>query len=199
MKKSLVIASSVLLFSACSQIPPEAYTNRGDPENLLDLSTEIVNMSLNSPGALARLSDTLAEDPPSRAELSCARGEKLCTEARKVFDKHGVPVQVGGHGNGATLVYERVLARDCENRYIDNSINPYNLNHPTFGCSVRANMVQQVSDKRQFASPNLLDFQDAEKATQTYRNYLKPTTQGQVSGWTLRTAAGGGASTGSFK
>lgn len=57
---------------------------------------------------------------------------------------------------------------------MDNSINPYNLNHRTFGCSTAVNMVQMVGDKRQFTSPALLDFRDGENAVQDYETYLKP-------------------------
>ncbi len=197
---SLIIAGSLLALSACSEIPKQAYFNRGDPENLLDLSSEIVSMNLNSQASLSRIAEAVSEDPPSRVELNCPRNEKLCTQARNIFDQHGIPVQMTGGGSDVAMIYERVVARDCENRYIDNSINPYNLNYPTLGCSITANMVQQVSDKRQFASPNLLDFQDGDKAVQTYRSYLKPTQVSQgATGWTLRSAAGSGAATGSFK
>ena len=57
-------------------------------------------------------------------------------------------------------------ARDCENRYIDDTINPYNLNHPTFGCSISVNMVQMVTDKREFTNPSLMDYPDANKMRQ---------------------------------
>ena len=73
-----------------------------------------------------------------------------------------------------TLVYERVLARDCENRYMENTVNPYNLNYPTFGCSNASNMVQMVTDKRQFTSPALLEMQDAERVERVMDGYRKP-------------------------
>ncbi len=194
------ILSCAGLLAACSEIPPSAYYDRGAPENLLDSSSEVVNMSLSSRNVLAQLADTLAQDPPSRAELNCGRGDAMCSEARNLFDQHGVPVEITGAGDGVTLIYERVVARDCEQRYIDNSINPYNLHPPTFGCSISANMVQMVSDKRQFLSPSLLDFHDGAKAAQSYGNYLKPTTTTQGSGgWAVRSSTGSGSATGSFK
>ena len=51
MKKrcSLFAAScSLLALSACSQIPGKAYYNRGDPENLIDVSAETVTIGLAS-------------------------------------------------------------------------------------------------------------------------------------------------------
>ncbi len=166
--------SFLLLLTACSEIPSATYFNRGDPENLLDVSSEVVNLNLTSASSLGELSNMVSQDPPTRAELNCNSSDGLCMEARQVFEQYNIPVQSGGAGSGVTLVYERVVARDCENRYIDNSVNPYNLHPPTFGCSITGNMVQMVSDKRQFTNPNLLDFQDGEKAVQTYRGYLKP-------------------------
>ena len=164
-----------LLVAACSQVPQEAYFNRGSPESLLDASSEVVNIALTGQDSVAELADWINQDQPSRAELVCLESDPVCKKARAVFDQFGVQVQyTAAADSSATLIYERVLARDCENRFIDNSINPYNLNYPTFGCSVAANMVQMVSDKRQFTSPALLDYHDGEKAVQAYGKYMNP-------------------------
>lgn len=175
MKKiSLAIALS-LFFTACSTIPQEAYFNRGAPETLLDVSSEVVNLSVASDSALNELSDWLNKDQPSRAELYCLDSDPRCAAAQEVLDLYGVQTTyVAAADNTVSLVYERVLARDCENRFIDNHVNPYNLNHPTFGCSISANMVQMVSDKHQFVRPNLLDPADADKAVRSYQHYLNP-------------------------
>ena len=60
---------------------------------------------------------------------------------------------------------------------MNNSINPYNLNHPTFGCSIASNMVQMVSDKGQFVSPELTGFGDGNKAVQAYGTYIEGDSQ----------------------
>ena len=175
MKKTFGIACSVLLLSGCSTMPPEAYFERGTPESLLDVSSEVVNLSIETEFALDELTNWINQDQPSRAELYCVESDMRCSAAQEVLDLFGVPsMYVPSGENMVSLVYERVLARDCENRYIDNSINPYNLNHPTFGCSVAVNMVQMVSDKHQFVRPSLLDYQDAVKGIQVYENYLEP-------------------------
>jgi type IV pilus biogenesis protein CpaD/CtpE len=176
MKKLFPIALLLLSFSACSQIPKEAYYNRGAPESLLDASSEVVNVDLRSRSSVDELAQWINRDQPSRAELHCDPEERLCHKAKRVLEQFSVPVTQGNDGDGSSvaLLYDRILARDCENRYIDNHINPYELNHPTFGCSVASNIVQMVSDKRQFTSPALMDDASAEKAVQGVEDYRTP-------------------------
>ena len=167
---SLLLLSTV----ACSQVPTEAYYNRGTPESLLDVSSDVVNVNLSGFGDLDELTRWVERDQPSRAELHCVQGDPLCNQAQNVLGQYGVPVQFTSAGdNNVTLIYEKVSARDCDPHYINNAINPYNLNHPTFGCSVAANMVQMVSDKEQFTNPGLLDPVDAQKAVGALQNYYK--------------------------
>jgi hypothetical protein len=189
MKKALAATVSVIcLLAACSEIPGKAYFNRGDPENLLDVSSEVVTLGQ---GQISQLSNMIVQDPPARAELGCSASDSLCTQAKKILDKHNIPAQYTGNGSGVTLVYERIMARDCENRFIDNSINPYNMNHPTFGCSITGNMVQMVSDKRQFVNPSLLDLADGEKTVQVYRAYEKPVSPNSSTNWTTGSSTAG--------
>lgn len=176
MARSVLCVLGLLVLANCSNIPPQAYFAHGSPESLLDVSSEVVNLPVNSETALDELTNWINQDQPSRAELYCMESDVRCSAAQEVLDLYGVPsLYVPSSDNMIALVYERVLARDCENRYIDNHINPYHLNHPTFGCSMAANMVQMVSDKQQFVRPNLMDSAEARKGVQTYRNYLKPT------------------------
>jgi hypothetical protein len=170
--------------------PADAYLNPGDPERQIDVSSERVTMNLGSRSALGDLSRTLRQDPPTRAELNCSGREALCAEARTLFANRGIPAEFKGNGDSVTLVYERIVARDCENRYIDNTQNPYNLHPPTFGCSVRANLVQMIGDKQQVVNPSLMDPQDGEKAAQNYGRYQKapaPAVGQQQGGSILRT------------
>lgn len=161
---------------ACSKLPPEAHFARGAPESLLDVSSEVVNLSVGSEASVDELAEWIQQDQPTRAELYCPESSDQCVAAQEALDLYGVPtLYVASVENVASLVYERVLARDCENRYIDNHINPYNLNHPTLGCSVAANMVQMVSDKHQFVRPNLMEPAESYKAVQTYHTYLEKT------------------------
>jgi hypothetical protein len=57
-------------------------------------------------------------------------------------------------------------------------INPYNLNHPTFGCTIASNMVQMVSDKREFTNPGLTGEADGLKTSQRVGFYNTPDAYG---------------------
>jgi hypothetical protein len=155
-------------------IPSTAYYNRGDPENLMDVSVEVVNIPLYSASGLHELNNLVAQDAPARAELGCNLADSYCKQAHNTLGKHGVPVRFDSNHDGVTLYYERVMARDCENRFVENKNEKHSLPAPTFGCSVTANTVQQVSDKRQFSNPHLLDFQDGQKSVQNVERYQKP-------------------------
>ncbi len=175
MHKSFSLFSTLLMgaaMSACSIIPNEAYTNRGSPESLLDVSSEIVTVELLSENSINEVADWVEGDQPTRAEIYCVEGDVLCDAAEEIFVVFGVEYEwLPSSSSEINLVYERVLAHDCENRFIDNRINPYNMNHPTFGCSMASNMVQMVSDRRQFVSPSLLDFYDGETAINDVTSY----------------------------
>jgi hypothetical protein len=166
----------LMVLAACGEAPPSAaYMNRGGPESLLDVSSEVVNLSTASAADLKDLSSWIARDQPTRAELHCAAGEKNCTEANRILSLHGVPVSTGTFGdNSVTLVYERILARDCEQRYIDNPGNYHNTNHINFGCSVASNIVRHVTDKQEFVSPVLLDDPSALRGVNDMRRAYTP-------------------------
>lgn len=196
MKNIFIAISCVLAISACKPVPSTAYYNRGDPENLLDVSTEVVTVPLSSRANLQEMATILASDVPVRAELSCTLTDSFCAQAKETFAQYHVPTIMQGHGSVATLYYERVQARDCENRYVENLNDKYALNPPAMGCSVTANTVQMVSDKRQFSNPQLLDFQDGAKATQNYDRYLRPPQEGKKSESLLKQLSNSSGGTG---
>lgn len=173
--KKLLITTALLTLAACSEVPREAFKNRGDPENLLDQSSEVINITLASAASVEEVTNWVNQDQPTRAELYCMESDKICSETQLVLEQFGVPVQfMPSADNTAVLIYERVLARDCEHRYIDNTINPYNFNHLGFGCSVASNTLQMVTDKQQITQPALMDMPDAAKAVQAYGKYSSP-------------------------
>lgn len=178
MKNAFFAAAAIISLSACvPEIPSNAYFNRGDPENLIEVSSEVISLTLAKPAAVNDLKSMITQDPPARAELGCMATQPACAQAKALLDKRGIPTQYVDDSGTVSLVYERISARDCQSRYVNNSSNVNNLNHPTLGCSVTANTVQQVSDKRQFTSPSLMDFPDGEKAVQNYRGYLEPSSE----------------------
>lgn len=171
-----LLGASALALVACGLRPNDnAYLNRGGPESLIDVSSEVVTLSSASAKDRADLADWVAKDQPTRAELNCAPKSKACDDTRKVLELSGVPVMTGAGGvDAVTLIYERILARDCEQRYVDNPQNFYNTNHRAFGCATAANMVQQVTDKQEFISPALSDDPRATRAVTDYKRAYAP-------------------------
>ncbi len=156
----------------CSKIPTEAYNNRGNPESLLDVSSETVTVELGSPSSIDEIKEWVESDQPSSAIIYCVEGDLLCDSAEETLDLYGIEHEwIASDYSEISLVYERVIARDCQNSYIDNRINPYNLNHPTFGCSMASNMVQMVTNRNEFVNPDLLGFMDSRSAAKSMRGY----------------------------
>lgn len=171
---ALISLAALLAVTGCKRPPDSAYYNRGGPEALLDVSSEVVNLSVAGPNELSQLNAWIEQDQPSRAELYCSAGPS-CTEARKVLELQGVPVmQVASMDNSVALVYERILARDCTQRYRDNGSNNYNAPHTALGCAISANIVQHVSDKQQFVKPNLTDIPRATGGVAAYDRAYAP-------------------------
>src|SRR5688572_1833425 len=108
MKTSYLLIASSLLIVACSEIPPQAYFNRGDPENLLDTSSEAINLSLTSPAAVEQVSELITQDRPTRVRLRCSPQMVACAETKRMLDKRGIASEWAENNSGVTLVYERV-------------------------------------------------------------------------------------------
>jgi len=173
--KIALMATIATVVVGCSTIPNEAYYLRGDPEGLLDQSSEVVNFELNDYSSLDELHNWIRDDQPTRAELHCYEGDSTCSEAEQILKQYGVSAAFVPSGDQlVTLIYERVMARDCENRYIENGVNPYNLAHPSYGCSTASNINQMVADKRQFTAPALLGLPDAERSERVMDGYRQP-------------------------
>lgn len=161
-----------MALAACAPMPKEAFFDRGHPESLLDVSSEVINFKLASPATVQEITDTLNKEQPTRATVNCQERSSLCKEVKSVMHQFKVDVKYHpSNANTVSLVYERTQARNCQNRYIDRTWNPYNLNSPTMGCSVAINTVQMVSDKHQFTDPALMDAPDANKGLQAIGNY----------------------------
>jgi len=175
MKQWLMVSCLALALGACEPLPPDAFSNRGDPESLLSVSSETVKIELSSADSLKDLSASLAKETPTRAVLNCAPGNKLCGNAEHMLNAQKIAVaRNAATGSEVTLIYERVVARACDNSYIDDSRDERNMQPPSFGCSLRSNTVQMVTDKQQFVNPGLLDYRDGDKTEQVYQQYMQP-------------------------
>lgn len=173
---SSFLSLGVLLLSACSQLSEANYSNRGTPESLLDVSVEQITVPLDGAAGIDDLIAVLNQNQPSQATLQCAGNDMLCRNARNVLQQFAVPAteMASAGGNQVVLVYENLVARDCDPRFVDNTINPYNLNHPSFGCANASNMIQMVGDKRQFTNPVIHGYVDGSKVRQGYKEYVQP-------------------------
>lgn len=168
----LVAVSFLFALSACDIIPGRAHFTRGQPESLLSVSTESVVVDLSQRNSAAQLVSWLGKSEPARAFVECSNAV-YCGRAVQIIDDYNIPYEeVKGPSNSVTLVYENIVARDCENRFLTNHNNPYNLNHPTFGCSMAVNQAQMVRDKRQFVDPLVTGPYDGAKGAQDYDTYL---------------------------
>jgi hypothetical protein len=189
----LALAVALLATAGCELPPDRAFANRGAPESLLDISSEVVSLSVATPAEITEFTRWIGRDAPSRAELACPLDPSpRCADARRALERAGVPYQViPSYGEPtATLVYERVIARDCNPRYVDNAHNNDNLNHSALGCSVAANMVQQITNKQEIINPALMENPGAERAVSTVRRASKPSPKVQPYQVKQSTAAG---------
>lgn len=198
LRTTRILALGLLTLAACQRPPESAWTARGGPESLIDVSSEVVNLSVAGPKEITELSQWIERDPPTRAELYCAASDLRCGEAKKALQLNGVPVNVIGSGDRTvTLVYERILARDCSQRFIEVTHDEYNAPSPAYGCAVAANIVQHVSDKQQFVSPALSDNPNATGAVSAYNRALAPRTVKRPNGYDLNDSLISKAQTGS--
>ena len=156
---------------------PEAYKQAGRPEALLDYSSERVTFGLGTANALDDITAWVNKDQPSRAEVSCYALDSACSGLKRILTQFGVnftEVPSKDGGNSVVLIYDRVSARDCDNRYVDNATsNSLNLNHKTFGCSVAVNTVQMVGERSQFNNPQTLGSYDAESGIKAVEKVYK--------------------------
>lgn len=165
------------MVASCTTAPEGAYFNRGEPESLLDISTEVVNINLTSRESVQKVIAVINKEQPTRARVSCKATDSLCKQVQGVMKQFKVPVEYRSANAGSvSIVYERIMAHNCQNRYIDitadyNNNNMNNLNYPTLGCSVAINTVQMVTDKHQFTDPALMGDTDANKPLQAIANY----------------------------
>lgn len=193
MRHSITALSlTLLLVSACSAIPPSAYQTPTTPESLLDVSQEVVTIDAVGSTTPSELSSLLESNTPSRVVVACNPEVGACKRAIRVLDQYGVPYETAMEGPGIQLHFETVLAHDCEQGFLSNHINPYNFNHASMGCSVAANTVQMVSDRRQFTSPVIQGPARVDRVTRIFKDYnlYPPPAAGQSFNQILQSSGG---------
>ena len=172
-----ILGLGALLVACTNHTPEEAYYKRGQPESLIEESSRVVNIKVSSPTSVQDIVDFLSKEQPTRALVDCKSGDSLCKEIKSVMRQFKVAAKYRtASDNKVSLIYEKVQARDCQHRYIDRPENYDNINSPTFGCSIAVNIVQMVSDKRQFTNPAYMTTPDVSKAMQAIQNYNVPAT-----------------------
>ncbi len=176
--RSVLIVVGFLALAACDRPPESVYGSRG-PDALLDISSEVVNLGIAQPSDRDELSRWIDKDQPTRAELYCMNGDFNCSATQKLLDRRHVPTMLVPSGNNTvTLVYERILAHDCNPRHTDPQ-DYYNADYPAFGCATAANIVQQVSNKQDFVNPRLSDNPSAVAAVNAVQRAYAPPPAGE--------------------
>lgn len=155
---SILTTVALLALAGCERPPAAAFSAAGEPASLLDVSSEVVNLSVASKDEVRQLGDWIRKDQPTRAEIYCASGDLLCSDAKKLLDLKAVPsVMVPSDRRMVSLVYERILARDCSPRFTGKPADMFGTHDGGFGCATAANIVQHVSNKQQLLNPNISD------------------------------------------
>ena len=89
MRNLLILTVAALALTACGKPPADsAYLNRGGPESLLDVSSEVVSLNGTNRAELKELSNWIEKDQPTRAEIFAWSGYGEAGPAR------AVPVQM---------------------------------------------------------------------------------------------------------
>jgi hypothetical protein len=163
----------VFVITACA---PEhrTYENPGDVIKKLNVTAEVIDVDLTSATMLSDLTKLIQNNPPTRIIVNCPLSDVDCKKANDIILNSNIPSTETGSGDTIALVYEKITADECHSGYVNNSSNAYNLNHPSFGCSMRSNTLNMVSDKKQFTNPKLSDFRSGEKAVKNYNDYITP-------------------------
>ena len=164
MKHFILALLAIATLAACEKLPDRSYSLPVRPESLLDSSGERTSFSLASQRSVQDLTDWINKDQPTRAELSCVSEQPSCKKAIQVLASFAVPYKlvsaVPGDGK-VVLIYSRIVTRNCNNHFVSNEHNVFNLNTPSFGCSVASNSIKMISDPQQVVNPLISGQTDA--------------------------------------
>lgn len=175
--KKLAAFVCLVSLAACVAPPESAFKSRGGPESLLVHSNERVNLILSEPRGMEEMTSWIDKDQPTKVALACVEGSLYCAKAIGILQQFGLPYSRHLSNDGqdqAMLMYDRVVARDCDNRFVDNYTNPYNAPQPAFGCSMSANTVQMITDRKEITNPATMPKADGRRAAQVMKGATQP-------------------------
>ncbi len=156
---------------ACAPVSEKDYVTPGQPESLIQTSSERVSLDASLDTLTQTLTSWLRKDKPARIEASCHSANKECTRALNIAAAHQVEVMkkpVQGKER-LVLVYERLYTKRCDPSYVSNHYNFRQLNHPAMGCATATNMLKMIGDPKQVTSPVLSAPADGAKAAEVVR------------------------------
>lgn len=173
MIRFIILSLAATLTLASCKNPELSAVSPGQPESLIDMSSERVSMPVQTQDHVDQIIQFIESDQPTKADIQCNPSiNPFCSSVQQALSLYGVPSRVmDSSQDNITLIYERVIAKACDNRFVSNHHNLRNMNYPGFGCSVATNIVQHVSDRSQFTDPALMDLPDAENAVNVYDKY----------------------------
>lgn len=172
MKKTLFILLALTVMSGCAEqfnTNPKHHADVVNLESVIHVSSEKVTISLNSIDFKEELIEWLNKDQPTKATLACHTKAHHCVEAEKILHSFGVPFHFSSDRdeNTATLLYEKVVAKEC----VNNKTHAQNL---PIGCAVTSNMMRMITDHNQLVKPKSAHHHhNAARAAHHYNEYHK--------------------------
>lgn len=164
MKRTLLVCSILLIVASCASNGSSVYVKT---ESLVSASSEKVSFPITDSSSVDAIADWIHEgdNKPSSAEISCLEKDTSCLVVKRILKKSKITYTVvpsksedAKIGN-ITIMYNKILARDCETA--------------DFGCSTSINSLRMVTNREQFTKPAISDFQDAASAVRAVDAKLK--------------------------
>jgi hypothetical protein len=148
------LVALLILVSACVK-----QTKAVSVEDLVIDSSETVKFPIGDNNSINYIEDWVKKDKPVRSIVSCGKNRLVCNTVKKILSSREIPFDTlasNKQQGSVSLLYKRVNARSCMKE---------------FGCSVSVNIIQSVTDRLDFISPELSDYQDADGAIKAIGKY----------------------------
>ncbi|MFN7038460.1 MAG: hypothetical protein ACK4OM_02690 [Alphaproteobacteria bacterium] len=166
--KNILLILMILNITACVS-NEKIHTSIIEPESLLDFSHEKISFALKTNQSLNEIEDIIKKDIPSNAEFVCNHNNKICREAKDLFNTNNIEYKEIYDANiepYVALNYDRIIAKDCSSLGKNDKSSSIML-----GCSNSSNILQMISDYKQVTNPNIMDPVDAASGVKNYNKY----------------------------